>query len=452
MAADRLVIVGAGPTGLGAAWRLRELGHQDFVVLEADDGVGGLARSFTDPAGFTYDIGGHVLFSHYPYYDRVVAAALGDDHSELQREAWVWMQGRYLPYPFQTNIRRLDPHTVYECVLGLIEAQRQPDPQPRNFREWVHAVFGAGMARHFMLPYNEKVWATPAEAMAFGWIAERVQVVDVAAVLRNVVLGEDHLSWGPNSTFRYPLRGGTGALFETVGAAVADRVELGCRVAVLDPAARVVTTTDGRRWPYQALLSTMPLDELVACAEDAPDAVRRAAGRLHASGTHVVGVGLDRPAGTTRNWVYYPEPEVPFYRVTYLSNYSPCMTARPGQTLLLTETSTSRHRPEDPATIVPRVLDGLVRVGLVDAGERDLVVTTWRRSPAKTYPVPTLDRDQALAIIEPWLAARRIWSRGRLGAWRYEIGNMDHSFMQGVEWVDHVLRGAPETVWTPAPA
>ena len=84
--------------------------------------------------------------------------------------------------------------------------------------------------------------------------------------------------------------------------------------------------------------------------------------------------------------------------------------------------------------------------------DRRRVVTTWQCSPAKTYPVPTLDRDAALAVIEPWLQRRRIWSRGRFGAWRYEIGNMDHSFMQGVEWVDHVLDGAPETVWTPASA
>jgi protoporphyrinogen oxidase len=448
MGADRLVIIGAGPTGLGAAWRLRELGHDDFVVLEASDGVGGLARSFTDAAGFTYDIGGHVLFSHYRYYDRVVEQALGDDYSELQREAWVWMRDRYLPYPFQTNIRALDAQTVYECLLGLIEAQRRDGPEPSTFRDWVLAVFGIGMAEHFMLPYNEKVWATPAELMAYGWIAERVQLVDVAAVLRNVVLGEDHLSWGPNSTFRYPLRGGTGALFEAVGAAVADRIECDSPVAAVDPAARVVTTADGRRLPYDALLSTMPLDELVARTEGIPGAVRAAAGQLASSGTHVVGVGLDRPAGTTRNWVYYPEPEVPFYRVTYLSNYSPHITARPGQTLLLTETSTSRHRPIDQATIVPRVMDGLVRAGLVEREERP--VTTWRRSPAKSYPVPTLGRDRALATIEPWLASHGIRSRGRFGAWRYEIGNMDHSFMQGVEWADAVTQGAPETVWTPA--
>ncbi|HEX2577570.1 MAG TPA: NAD(P)-binding protein, partial [Aquihabitans sp.] len=205
----RIVIIGAGPTGLGAGWRLEELGYEDWTILEASDHVGGLATSFTDDAGFTYDIGGHVMFSHYEYYDRMVEKLMGGDHTELEREAWVWMEGRYIPYPFQNNIGGLDPETVYECVTGLIRAQREQH-DVRNFADWVGSVFGDGIAKHFMLPYNFKVWATPAELMNHVWIGERVSVVDVEAVLRNVLLGEAQKSWGPNNTFKYPLRGGTG--------------------------------------------------------------------------------------------------------------------------------------------------------------------------------------------------------------------------------------------------
>src|SRR3712207_1353124 len=124
MSDPRIVIIGAGPTGLGAGYRLEELGHDDWVILEANDYVGGLATSFTDEAGFTYDIGGHVMFSHYEYYDELVDKLMGGDYTELQREAWVWMEDRFIPYPFQNNIRALEPRTVYECVQGLVEAQR----------------------------------------------------------------------------------------------------------------------------------------------------------------------------------------------------------------------------------------------------------------------------------------------------------------------------------------
>src|SRR4051794_22336197 len=183
----RIVIIGAGPTGLGAAHRLRELGVDDYVVLEASDRVGGLATSFTDQAGFTYDIGGHVMFSHYDYYDRLVDSLMGDEFTELSREAWVWMQDRFIPYPFQNNIKDLEPASVLECVMGLIEAQKQSPPPPQNFAEWMEQVMGAGITKHFMAPYNFKVWATPPELMNYVWIGERVSVVDVEAVLRNVI-------------------------------------------------------------------------------------------------------------------------------------------------------------------------------------------------------------------------------------------------------------------------
>ncbi|HEX8769733.1 MAG TPA: FAD-dependent oxidoreductase, partial [Acidimicrobiales bacterium] len=243
----RIVIIGAGPTGLGAGYRLQELGYDDWVILEANDYVGGLATSFTDDAGFTYDIGGHVMFSHYQYYDELVEKLMDGDFTELNREAWVWMEDRFVSYPFQNNIRSLEPQTVFDCVNGLIEAQRA-EHNPTNFKEWVDAVFGAGIAKHFMIPYNFKVWATPPELMNHVWIGERVSVVDVEAILRNVLLGEDQRSWGPNNTFKYPLRGGTGFLYEGLRTFVEDHLELNTPVASVDSRAKVVRSRDGRTW------------------------------------------------------------------------------------------------------------------------------------------------------------------------------------------------------------
>ena len=444
----RIVIIGAGPTGLGAGYRLQEMGYDDWVILEAADYVGGLATSFTDDKGFTYDIGGHVMFSHYSYYDDLVDKLMGGDYTELEREAWVWMEDRFIPYPFQNNIRALEPQTVFECVEGLVRAQREQKPF-ENFKEWVDALFGPGIAKHFMIPYNFKVWATPAELMNYVWIGERVSVVNSEAVLRNVLLGEDQVSWGPNNTFKYPLRGGTGFLYDGLRTYVDDHLELETPVTSIDPVAKQVRTKDGRTWDYDVLLNTMPLNRLVDSMESVPDAVRQAKDGLHWSGSHIVGVGLDRPANSTKNWIYFPEPEVPFYRVTYLSNYSPYITPEPDQTLFLTETSRSQHKPEPADTIVDRVIDGLIATKLMDESDRDLVATTWLCSPDMSDPVPSTTRDAALGTIQPWLRSQGLWSRGRFGAWLYEIGNMDHSAMQGVEFVDHVLSGEPETVWIP---
>src|SRR4028118_1654338 len=172
------------------------------------------------------------------------------------------MEDRFIPYPFQNNIRDLEPETVFACVDGLIKAQKENRPFS-NFKEWVDSVFGAGIAEHFMIPYNFKVWATPAELMNFVWIGERVSVVDTESILRNVILRQDQVSWGPNNTFKYPLKGGTGFLYEGMRKFVEHKLHLEMPVASVDPVAKVVTTTDGRTWPYDVLLNTMPLNTLI---------------------------------------------------------------------------------------------------------------------------------------------------------------------------------------------
>jgi protoporphyrinogen oxidase len=443
---QRIVIVGAGPVGLGAGYRLNELGHRDWAIYERSSHVGGLASSFTDAAGFTYDIGGHVMFSHYEYFDRLVDRLLGDDHTRLMRESWIWMQGRWIPYPLQNNIRYLPANVLQECLDGLIDAQVLSPAAAESFADWVDAVFGEGIARHFMRPYNFKVWAHPLEMMSKGWIAERVSVVDLKRVLANVIHGRDELSWGPNNTFKYPLHGGTGGLYERFLPYVRDHLQLNREVTEVDLAGRRVRFADGGEDRYDTLISAVPIPELLRMLRPVPHPLVEAARGLHHSHGLVVGVGVSRPCNTTKCWTYFPEADCPFYRVTFLSNYSPNI-APPGHTLLLTETSYSEHKPVDRRTIVDQVVQGLKATRLLEPGDDDRIVATHTFDVEHFYPVPTLDRDHALAEVQPFLMSHGIRSRGRFGAWQYEISNMDHSVMQGVEAVDATLLGEPEKTW-----
>ena len=138
-----VTILGAGPTGLGAAYRLAELGHDDWEINERTDHVGGLASSYRDDQGFIWDHGGHVMFSHYDYFDDLVEKMLRGDYDQHMREAWVWMFDRFVPYPLQNNIHRLPPDVFIESVMGIIEAQRN-ELAPANFREWILGIFGDG--------------------------------------------------------------------------------------------------------------------------------------------------------------------------------------------------------------------------------------------------------------------------------------------------------------------
>jgi protoporphyrinogen oxidase len=441
----RIVIIGAGPTGLGAGYRLRELGYRNFLILEARDKVGGLASSEQSANGFTYDIGGHVLFSHYEYFDKLFDKLLGDEYQELLRESWVWMCDRFLPYPFQNNIKYLPKEVVLECLMGLIEAQKQPFDLSRfaNFEEFINGVFGAGIAKYFMMPYNFKVWAHPPKMMNKEWIGERVSVVDIKRVLGNVVLDRDDAGWGPNATFKYPRHGGTGGLFERMQPYVQDNLRLKSPTVAVDTEAQEVVLADGSRERYDMLLSTMPMDLLVQSMNGAtPEIVREQASALRHSGSYIVGVGIRQPAPSKKCWMYFPESNCPFYRLTYLSNYSPeVVPDAKTHYSLLAEISRSEFKPVCGETIVDQTVQGLVNTQMISESDRDDIVDTHVIERDYTYPIPSLERDKALRTVHPWLESKNISSRGRFGAWRYEVGNMDHSVAQGVEWVNRVILG-----------
>ncbi len=447
------LIIGAGPTGLGAGHRLAELGEDSFLLLEKNTHVGGLSASFRDAAGFTWDVGGHVVFSHFNYFDRLLDDLLGDEQLRHERVSRIRAAGTWIPYPFQNNIRRLPKELVWECVRGLLSLDGADDAPPAHFGEWIDRVFGPGIARLFMRPYNFKVWAHPPEKMSHNWIGERVSVVDTARVLENIILEKDDVAWGPNNTFSFPLHGGTGEIYRRLAARFSDRISLGEGAAEVDAAAKTVRTTSGRTIAYEQLLNTGPLDLLAGkLVANAPDALRRAAAKLKHTGAFIGGVGVAGVRDDDTCWMYFPENNCPFYRVTNFHIYSPNNTpdpdgARPRKRALMTEVSTSSHKREDPAAHLDNVLSGLSNASLLAPGEEADVVSTWEMRVEYSYPVPCLERDAALAVIQPWLEERGISSRGRFGGWKYETGNMDHSLMQGVQWADFVAGGEEETVY-----
>ncbi|WP_319541597.1 FAD-dependent oxidoreductase [uncultured Pseudodesulfovibrio sp.] len=446
------LIIGAGPTGLGAAHRLKELGKDDFQILERHDYAGGLSASFTDDKGFTWDIGGHVVFSHYAYFDTLMDSLLGDERLEHERESWVRSNNTWVPYPFQNNIRHLPKEARWECVKGLLPGNRT-EVSPQNFAQWIDFVFGTGIAKHFMNPYNFKVWATPPELMQYDWIGERVSVVDLKKVLKNIILEQDDVAWGPNNTFKFPLKGGTGEIYRRLAARMNDHIQYSQSVVSIDAKNKKATTAAGLEVEYEFLLNTAPIDILASqWLTDKNDSMVDAAGKLTHNSVYVAGVGMDikdEAEQNSRCWMYYPESNSPFYRVTNFHNYSPNNVARPGQQLgFMCESSFSDHKPEKLNELMDRTIEGLINTSMMDAARKDDILTTWDITVDYGYPVPCLERDNALAVLQPMLESMGIYSRGRFGGWKYEVANMDHSVMQGVEWAERMVLGTPEKTYT----
>jgi protoporphyrinogen oxidase len=432
---------------LGAARRLGELGQSDWLLLEAGNEAGGLAASFVDEQGFTWDVGGHVQFSHYEYFDRAMEEFLGKDgwlHHE--RESWVWMRDRFISYPFQNNIHRLPAEDLDKCLAGLVEITRNGCGKPTNFREWILATFGQGLADVFMVPYNFKVWAYPPEMMNAVWVGERVAVTDLKRVLHNLVFRKDDVSWGPNNTFQFPLRGGTGAIWRAGASRLPqNQLQFDTKVAHIDLSAHQVTTAKGETFKYDTLISTIPLRELIRLSGQAQFTQLAERGLLYST-SNIIGVGLKGSPPEhlrTKCWMYFPEDNCPFYRVTVFSNYSPYNVPDSRQHWsLMAEVSESSHKPVDAERLMEQVIEGMLATRLI--ARREDIISTWKYRAGYGYPTPGLERDKSLAEIIPFFEKHDVYSRGRFGLWKYEVSNQDHSFMQGVEVVEKLVAGRPE--------
>lgn len=450
----RIVILGGGPCGLGAAWRLAELGHPDWSLYEKMSQWGGLSTSYQDDEGFTWDLGGHVLFSHYDYFDRVMNRVFGNSDGWLshEREAWVRMLNRFIPYPIQNNIHRLPKAIFWECLQGILDIQDdQRSRPPADFEEWIYSFFGKGLAKWFLKPYNFKVWAWPPEQMEWSWVGERVAPVNLKRVLENAVFDKDEITWGPNSRFRFPLHGGTGAIWKSLAEKLpGEKMHLNRKVAGLEVSNRKVYFPDNTKEDYDALISTIPLTDLVRLADLDPPFDR--VPELKYSSTHIAGLALKgNPPEHLANkcWMYFPEDNCPFYRATVFSHYSPNNVPDVERHWsLMFEVSESPEKPVNPDTVMEDVIDGAINTGLLE--NRSQVHHTWYHFIPFGYPTPSRNRNEQLFPHLVGLAKQGIFSRGRFGAWRYEVGNMDHAFMQGVECVNSLLGSGEElTLWYP---
>jgi protoporphyrinogen oxidase len=448
MASKKIVIIGAGPTGLGAAYRLHELGYDNWVLYEKSEDVGGHSTSHLDQHGFVWDEGGHVIFSHYPYFDQLVDKVLGKEVHERIRESWIVKGQSWVPYPFQSNLRYLPKDVQVSCLLGAAKAAAKGDGRnAANFRDWVLEIFGEGIAEAFMFPYNSKVWTTPLEKMSKGWIADRVAVVDFKRLLENVLYERDDVGWGPNSKFRFPLHG---EIYRRMAAFFPERIRLKKQLAEVDLTNRRVGFTDGTGDHYDVLISTAPLDLMVRMFRPADQRLIDASQGLEHNNLLVLGFGLKKKIETGRCWIYFTDSEMPCYRATYFSHYSPFNVPNGNveeYSSLMCEISFRVGESPDPEQMLDKVMAGLIRAKMLDEADRERVISRYHRFVGYSYPIPTLGRDAALDTLQPALLEKGIYSRGRFGAWRYEIGNMDHSVMMGVEAVDHIVSGKEELVF-----
>jgi protoporphyrinogen oxidase len=404
-----VAILGAGLTGMSAAYHLERMGVP-YRLFERLPHPGGHAITVEDE-GYRFDRTGHLLHLRDPAMRELVLSWIGDDYVEIERRSRIWSSGVYTRYPFQANTFGLPPDVAYECLHGFIKAHfAKEKPAPQNFEEFCLIHFGEGISRHFMIPYNTRLWGVSPSEITAAWCARFVPLPKLEDVLAGAV-GKSERELGYNARFIYP-RLGIGELSKGLARALPS-LELGRAPRSIDLRARALVFED-EVIRYGALISTVPLTALVGLFDGAPEAVRSAAARLRCTHLYYLDVALDAPCGQPLHWVYVPEAKYPFYRVGCYSNFSPAM-APPGKAGLYVELA-DRGEPHLPS-LLPAVASGLVEMGIIASPS----AIRFARVRRIDYAYVVFDHAYyaSLGAVRPFLEEQRVVSAGRYGGWNY---------------------------------
>lgn len=424
-----ILILGGGLAGLSTAYHLGRLGGAEHLVLERESEPGGLCRT-RRAGGFLFDYTGHLLHLRDPEIIALVEDLLPGRLAVSSRQAAIHSRGRRLDFPFQAHLYGLPPEVVARCLVDFVQTLRRDPPVDDgslSFRDWALGIFGEGICDEFMFPYNRKLFCREPEEMTADWVSWAVPRPDLEQVVRGA-LGLSNEGMGYNPTFRYPESGGIGVLPAALAARVpALRTE--AEVVELDLEGRTVLLASGERLAWERLVSTLPLPRLLRLLRRAAPDMAEAAERLAWTVVLDLNLGLDRPdlAGGD-HWLYFPEPEYPFYRVGFPSNICPAMVPE-GCGSIYVEFASRPGEAHEAGVLEEAALEGLARAGILDGGETVLVRDLAVIDPG--YVVFDRERARLVPALLESLREKGIHSIGRYGAWTYSY--MERALRDGLD-------------------
>src|SRR5262245_16389865 len=417
----KVVIIGGGLAGLSAGHHLLE--HAP-VVFEKEPVIGGLCRSFKQD-GFTFDCTGHLIHLKNAYTKELVARILPNAFTAYERLAAIYSKETTTPYPFQANTYGLPPEVIKECVVGFVESMhRSTSSAPKNFQDWVLQTFGTGIAKHFMLPYNEKFWKEDLKNIRCDWVSWSIPKPSLEEVV-NGALGLTNKGMGYNPKFIYPTNGGIDCLPQALARPIKD-VHVNEAVDYIDPKKKYVRLASGREQAYDVLISTLPLPLAFRMMKDTTDALKGHAYGLRAVSVLNINLGVDRPNISDQHWVYFPENQFIFSRVGFPMNFSKTVAPEGTSSMYIEIT----HAPQQKMNVeecVERSIRDLEKCGIIRKGDR--ILTRQILDIQFAYVMFDEHRHTHLQNLIEYLESRDIYTAGRYGRWEYF--SMEDSILSG---------------------
>jgi len=393
----RFLVLGAGVSGLSFAdW----VASDDYLVCEADSSIGGYCKTVQQD-GFTWDYSGHFFHFRHAEIEQYLVERMKDQRIlEVVKDSRIHWKGELVDFPFQKNIHQLPKADFVDALYDLYFRE---DVEPTNFREMLYAKFGRSIAEMFLVPYNEKLYATDLANLDVDAMGRFFPYADVESVIRNFRKA-DNTSY--NSGFTYPEGGAIQYVHALMQGVDPERLSLDERVERIDLEARVAHTSAGRSIRYEQLISSAPFPSLLAMTGLAHDPADFSWNKVL-----VFNLGFDRKGPEGIHWIYFPQRELSFYRLGFYDNIFGT-----DRMSMYVEIGLAQDAPVDVEAARARVLEDLAACGVVDGHE----LVSWHSVVLDPAYVHITTRSNAeVARLKAELAAHGVSSIGRYGSWTY---------------------------------
>ena len=447
------VVIGGGPAGLSAGYLLAKAGKK-VIVFEAEDQVGGIAKTVVDPEGFRFDLGGHRFFTKNKEVNDLWLEIMGDEFLMRPRQSRIFWRGKFLDYPLQGMdvVKKLGPWELLLCGLSYLRASMRKKGNEENLEQWVVNRFGWRLYSHFFKGYTEKVWGVSTTELRAEWAAQRIKGLSFYSAAKSAFFGngDDEIK-SLIDKFQYP-RYGPGQMWEMM----TERIEeMGGEVRLETPVEKiesengrvVAVWAGGERIEPAYTISSLPLQATAKISEPAPpEPVLEAARGLRYRDFLTVSLVLDGEDLFPDNWIYIHEDGVEVGRIQNFRSWSPWMVPDPDASCIGMEyfcfngDDVWTMRDEDLVALATRELEqlGLAKPGVVRRG----YVT---RVPL-AYPMYDEHYAERVETIRTWLDPLQGFQQvGRNGLHRYN--NSDHSMLSAMRAVDNCLHQTGHDIW-----
>ncbi|MFN8051310.1 MAG: NAD(P)/FAD-dependent oxidoreductase [Acidimicrobiales bacterium] len=453
-----VVVIGAGPAGLTAAYQLGKAGRTS-TVLEGDNVVGGISRT-VERDGWRFDIGGHRFFTKVPEVEALWHEILPDDEFLMRpRKSRIFYDGKYFDYPLKAfnALSNLGPVEAVKCVGSYAWARVRPPKDQTNYEGWLVARFGWRLYRTFFKTYTEKVWGVPVSSMPADWAAQRIKNLSLSSAIINAILPKRNQKEIASliEEFQYP-KYGPGMMWERCQELVeaqGSKVLMQTKVVEIEhadgKATTVVAETGGARTSYPAshVISSMPMPELLLSMNPpVPDRVAQAARDLQFRDFLTIALVIPKTDTFDDNWIYIHSPDVSVGRIQNFRSWSPYMV-KDGHTCLgleyfVFEGDGMWNTPDDELIEL-----GKKELGILGLADPSTIETGYVVRMPKAYPTYDETYRHNVDILREWLAhnAANVWPVGRNGMHKYN--NQDHSMFTAMLTVENIVDGAGHDIW-----